>query len=197
MRFSASTTSTLTARIASRARRSGSERKAQVQVVRVNGLIVITHPGQRTVPNPKAGQPGQPATITQSFDGGATGVDGLPVAVLPVMSSDLTFMCHEVGHVLGLDHTFGLDNNGTDWDPTDATIIVGQEYGSPYDLMSSATFAARFLGPGPFYSGQPTFTGPTVANWPYAGAFVMGPHLSRANLHLFMPDALAGGLVAE
>ncbi|MFI9255447.1 hypothetical protein [Streptomyces sp. NPDC053069] len=161
----------------------------------LNGLIVITHPGQRTMPNPRAGQPGQPATITQSFDGGTTGVDGLPVAVLPVMSSDLTFMCHEVGHVLGLDHTFGLDNNGTDWDPTDATIVVGQEYGSPYDLMSSATFAGRFLGTGPFYSGQPTFTGPTVTNWPYAGASSMGPHLSRANLHLFMPDALAGRVV--
>ncbi|MFJ5779510.1 hypothetical protein [Streptomyces sp. NPDC093094] len=161
----------------------------------LNGLVVITHPGQRTVPNPRAGQPGQPATITQSFDGGATGVDGLSVAVLPVMSSDLTFMCHEVGHVLGLDHTFGLDNNGTDWDPTDANIVVGQEYGSPYDLMSSATFAGRFLGAGPTYSGQPTFTGPTVTNWPYAGAFAMGPHLSRANLHLSMPDALAGRVV--
>ncbi|MFI2199961.1 hypothetical protein ACH47Z_04080 [Streptomyces sp. NPDC020192] len=158
----------------------------------LNGLIVVTHPGRRTMPNPKAGQPGQPATVTQTFDGGSSGVDGLPVAVLPVMSSDLTFMCHEVGHGLGLDHTFGLDNNGTDWDPTDATIIVGQEYGSPYDLMSSATFAALFLGPGPFYSGQPTFTGPTVTDWPYAGAYGMGPHLARANLHLFMPDALAG-----
>lgn len=158
----------------------------------LDGLIVITHPGQRTVPNPQAGKPGQPATITQAFDGGETSVDGLPVAVLPVMSSDRTFMCHETGHVLGLDHSFGLDNNGTDWDPSDATIIVGQEYGSPYDLMSSATFGARFLGPGPFYSGQPTFTGPAVAGWPYAGAAAMGPHLSPANLHLFMPDALAG-----
>ncbi|MFE5402957.1 hypothetical protein ACFQ9Z_16680 [Streptomyces sp. NPDC056580] len=142
-----------------------------------------------------AGQPGQPATITQRFDGGTDGVDGLPVAVCPVMSSDLTFMCHEVGHLVGLDHTFGLDNNGTDWDATDATIVVGTEYGSPYDLMSSATFAGRFLGAGPHYSGQPTFTGPTVTDWPYARAFAMGPHLSRANLHLFMPDALAGRVV--
>ncbi|MGW3588535.1 hypothetical protein [Streptomyces fungicidicus] len=161
----------------------------------LNGLIVLTHPGQRAVPNPQAGQPGQPATITQGFDGGATSVDGLPVAVLPAMSSDLTFMCHEVGHVLGLDHTFGLDNNGTDWDPADATVVVGQEYGSPYDLMSSATFAGRFLGPGPFYSGLPTFTGPPVAGWPNPGAFAMGPHLSRANLHLFMPDALTGRVI--
>jgi len=163
----------------------------------LNGLIVISHPGQRTMPNPKAGQPGQPATITQGFDGGSAGIDGLPVAVIPVMASDHTFMCHETGHVLGLDHSFGLDNNGTDWDPSDATIIVGQEYGSPYDLMSSATFGGRFLGPGPFYSGQPTFTGPAVTDWPYAGATAMGPHLSPANLHLFMPDALAGRTVEK
>ncbi|WP_344012220.1 hypothetical protein [Streptomyces thermospinosisporus] len=158
----------------------------------LSGLVVITHPGERTVPNPQAGQPGQPATLTQSFDAGATVVDGLPVAVLPAMSCNHTFMCHEVGHVLGLDHTFGLDNNGTDWDPADANIVVGQEYGSPYDLMSSATFAGRFLGTGPTYFAEPTFTGPAVAGWPHPGAFSMGPNLSRANLHLFMPDALAG-----
>ncbi|MGW5640746.1 hypothetical protein [Streptomyces sp. NPDC003832] len=161
----------------------------------LNGLIVLTHPGQRTMPNPLAGTPGQPPTITQSFDGGASVVDGLPVAVLPVMASDHTFMCHEVGHVLGLDHSFGLDNNGTDWAPGDADIIVGQEYGSPYDLMSSATFAGRFLGTGPTYSGEPTFSGPTVPGWPYPGAVAMGPHLARANLHRFMPDALAGRVV--
>ncbi|MFD3843041.1 hypothetical protein ACFWWC_43515 [Streptomyces sp. NPDC058642] len=38
----------------------------------LNGLIVLTHPGQRTMPNPLAGTPGQPPTITQSFDGGAS-----------------------------------------------------------------------------------------------------------------------------
>jgi hypothetical protein len=29
------------------------------------------------------------------------------------MPSDLTSTRHEIGHVLGLDHTSGLDNNGT------------------------------------------------------------------------------------
>ena len=52
------------------------------------------------------------------------------------MSSDHTFMCHELGHTLGFEHTFGLDNNRADWNPTDDTIVVGPEYGSPYDLMS-------------------------------------------------------------
>lgn len=159
------------------------------------GLIVITHPGNRTMANPQAGQPGQPPTITTSFDGGATSVRGLPAAVLPVMSSDHTFMAHEVGHVLGFDHTFGLDNNGTDWDPNDANIIVGPEYGSPYDLMSSASFGSRWLGMGPFYQASPTFTGTAVPGWPNPGAFSMGPHLSRANLHRWMPDALAGRVI--
>jgi len=161
----------------------------------LDGLIVLTHPGNRTMPNPQAGQPGQPATVTVGFDGGSTTVEGLPVAVLPVMSSDHTFMCHEIGHVLGFVHSFGLDNNGTDWNPGDANIIVGPEYGSPYDLMSSASFGSRWLGTGPFYQASPTFAGPTIPDWPNAGAFSMGPHIARANLHLQMPEALAGRVI--
>ncbi len=184
----------------------GAQSKAAVDALRarfpdpppltgLDGLVVLTHPGNRTMPNPQAGQPGQPAMITTGFDGGATSVAGLPVAVLPVMSSDHTFMCHEIGHVLGFEHTFGLDNNGTDWNPNDADIILGPEYGSPYDLMSSASFGSRWLGTGPFYSGSPTFVRPTIAGWPNASAFSMGPHLSRANLHLRMPEALAGRII--
>jgi hypothetical protein len=184
----------------------GAQAKAAVDALRarfpdppplagLDGLVVLTHPGNRTMPNPQAGQPGQPATITIGFDAGATSVEGLPVAVLPVMSSDHTFMCHEIGHVLGFEHSFGLDNNGTDWNPNDTNIIVGPEYGSPYDLMSSASFGSRWLGTGPFYSGSPTFAGPTIAGWPNAGAFSMGPHLSRAALHLRMPEALAGRII--
>jgi hypothetical protein len=158
----------------------------------LDALVVLSHPGTRVMANPQAGPPGQPATITAGFDGGAATVAGFPVAVLPAMPSDHTFMCHEIGHVLGFAHSFGLDNNGTDWNPNDANIIVGPEYGSPYDLMSSASFGSRWLGAGPFYSAAPTFVGPAIAGWPNAGAFSMGPHLSRANLHLHMPEALAG-----
>ena len=161
----------------------------------LDGLVVLTHPGTRVMPNPQAGQPGQPATITVGFDAGETGVEGLRVAVFPVMTCDHTFMCHEIGHVLGFEHSFGLDNNGTDWNPNDTNIIVGPEYGSPYDLMSSATFANRWLGTGPFYWATPTFVGPTITGWPNPSAFSMGPHLSRANLHLHMPEALAGRVI--
>ncbi|MEU1428171.1 hypothetical protein ABZ412_13955 [Nocardia sp. NPDC005746] len=145
----------------------------------LDGLIVLIHPG------------------AAGFGAGATGVAGLPTAVLSAGFSNHTFMCHETGHVLGFQHTFGLDNNGTDWDPNDATIIVGTEYGSPYDLMSSASFGSRWLGAGPTYSASPTFAGPAIAGWPNAGAFSMGPHLSRANLHLHLPDALAGRVVEQ
>ena len=161
----------------------------------LDGLIILTHPGNRTMPNPMAGQPGQPATVTASFDGGSATVAGLPVAVLPVMSSNHTFMSHEVGHVLGLEHSYGLDNNGTDWNPNDANIIVGPEYGSPYDMMSAMSFGSRWLGTGPFYSASPTFVGPTVAGWPFPGAFTMGPHVARATLHVEMPEALAGRVI--
>jgi hypothetical protein len=160
-----------------------------------DGAIVLTYPGNMTAANPMAGQPNQPATIMRSFDGGSATVQGIRVSVLPVMSSDQTFMCHELGHTLGFDHTFGLDNNGTDWNPDDANIIVGPEYGSPYDLMSSASFGSRWEGNGPTYTASPTFTGTAVAGWPFAGATSMGPHLSRANLHRWFPDALTGRVI--
>jgi hypothetical protein len=160
-----------------------------------HGVIVLTSPGTRLGPNPKAGEPGQPAQITVGFDGGATTARGFPVAVLPVMASDFTFMCHEVGHVLGFDHTYGLMNNGADWDPDDATIVVDPVYGSPFDLMSSASFGSRGLGAGPMYFASPTFELPATAGWPYAPVISAGPALARANLHRWMPEALAGRVV--
>ncbi|MDY0746437.1 hypothetical protein SNE35_18135 [Paucibacter sp. R3-3] len=145
-----------------------------------DGILVITHPG-RTVVNGK----------TVNFDGGSNpNVDGFPVSVIPVMNSDHTFMCHELGHTLGCDHTYGLLNNGTDYDPNDGVDVLSNVYGSPYDLMSSATFATRYLGPPPHYAGDPIFYVAPDPGWPYSGAGWRGPHLARANLHRWFPDAL-------
>ncbi|MGI9821706.1 hypothetical protein [Agromyces sp. Marseille-Q5079] len=160
------------------------------------GVIVLMYPGRRPVPNPKAGQPGEPATVNQDFDAGATTARGFPVAVIAAATGNHTFMTHEVGHVLGFDHSYGLLNNGADWDPNDATVIADPVYGSPFDVMSSASFGSRWLGTGPRWRSTPTRSIPAVSGWPVPGAFgSAGPNLSRAHLHLKMPDALAGSVV--
>jgi hypothetical protein len=142
--------------------------------------------------NPMAGQPGQPAKIAYSFDGGTGGgvSDGKAACVLPVMSSDHTFMVHEVGHVLGFKHTYGVWNNGIEWDnqpPWDQ----GQVYGDPYDIMSSASFGTRNRDSTlPQYIGSPAFAGPAVSGWPNPKAVNMGPAPARAHVHLWDDKAI-------
>jgi hypothetical protein len=58
----------------------------------LDGLIVLVHPGLVDVPNPDAGQPGQPATLRGSVAGGAGYANGLPAAGFAVMVSDLCFL---------------------------------------------------------------------------------------------------------
>ncbi len=158
-----------------------------------DAFVVLMMPGQGIEPNPKAGPAGQPPTLSYDFDGGATSMpnDGRAAAVLPVMTSDFTFMCHEVGHTLGFEHTYGLLNNGADWDQTDANYAEGNVYGDPYDIMSSAAFGSRWENSAEtHYNGSPTFTGPTVASWPFSGAFGMGPAPARAHVHLWDTNAI-------
>ena len=156
-----------------------------------DAFVVLTFPGQISVPNPKAGQPNQPATIKQGFDGGAgSDLHGKPACALPVMTGNHTFMCHEVGHLLGFKHSYGILNNGTDWDGL-APYTQGEVYGDPYDLMSSASFGSRWLDPAvTHYSGNPAFKGPPVADWPNTSAFTMGPAPARAHVHLWDPAAV-------
>lgn len=162
-----------------------------------NGFLTIALPGFVDVPNPLAGQPGQPATLRNGFDGGAGAFnppDGRGFCTLPVGGSDHTFMAHELGHVIGYEHTWGLTNNGVDWDPA-PPFASSQEYGDPYDLMSSASFGSRWDPALPQWFANPTFAradlGTAIPTWPNQNAWnVMGPRLALANLRFRDPDAL-------
>lgn len=151
-----------------------------------DAYFLLTYPGRMTIPNPKAGQPGEPRTIVLDFDGGAGPVaNNKPACAIPVMNADLTFMCHEMGHVLGFGHSYGVLNNGIDWDgkpPYDE----GNVYGDPYDIMSSATFGTHNLDPKkPKYYGSPIFAGPSHPQWPVEPKINMGPAPAGAHLHLW------------
>lgn len=156
-----------------------------------DAYFVITYPGRMTIPNPKAGQPGEPDKIVLDFDGGAGPVaNGKPACAIPVMTADHTFMCHELGHVLNFKHTYGVLNNGIDWDRK-PPFDEGQVYGDPYDIMSSATFGTRNLDPKKTkYSGSPIFAGPSHPGWPIQPKINMGPAPARAHLHLLEPAAI-------
>lgn len=155
-------------------------------------FMVLSWPGQISMPNPLAGQPDQPDKIVVAdLDGGAgPTLRGKPACALPVMTSNHTFMCHELGHLLGFRHSYGVLNNGIDWDGM-APFTEGEVYGDPYDIMSSATFGTRQLDPTlSRYRGSPTFIGPRIAEWHNPNAFSMGPPPAQAHLHLWDAAAL-------
>lgn len=126
------------------------------------------------------------------LDGGSgTLSNGKGFCTLPVMASDHTFMCHETGHVLGFVHSYGVLNNGIDWDGR-APFDEGQIYGDPYDLMSSASFGTRGHDPAvKHWFSNPTFVGPAVAGWPNPAATSMGPAPARAHVHMWDAGALS------
>jgi hypothetical protein len=145
-----------------------------------DAFVVLTLPGRLTFPNPQAGQPGQPPTKVVDLDGGAGAVVlGKPACSLPVMTTNHATMCHEVGHVLGFNHTYGVPNLGSDWA---GTGIPAPVYGDPYDIMSGAV-------------GDPSFQGWPVPGWPNQNAFSMGPAPARAHVHLWDPSAFQAGQV--
>ncbi|MFZ0546678.1 MAG: hypothetical protein WAM60_14625 [Candidatus Promineifilaceae bacterium] len=157
-----------------------------------DGFVVLTMPGQLVVPNPKAGKPKEPDTILLGFDKGAgPTLNGSPTCIIPVLLADHTFICHEVGHILGFGHTYGVWNNGVDWDgkpPYDQ----GQVYGDPYDIMSSATFGSRISVPGVSgYRGDPQFSETPTSGWPLPPGVTqvkMGPAPALAHVHQWHPD---------
>jgi hypothetical protein len=161
-------------------------------------FLVLVHPGTAVVPNPDAGKPGQPATVVTGLDGGAGyNLDNTPACSLPVMTGDHTFFCHEFGHVLGFSHSYGVVNNGIEWDgkpPWDE----GTVYGDPYDLMSSASFGTRNRDANKtVWISTPTFKGMLPAGWPNPNAASMGPGLARAHIHQWDPQALPPGTVRD
>lgn len=95
-----------------------------------------------------------------------TDLFGMPERAACVVQRDTPFdlMCHEVLHACGFE--------GHPWD-------VSLEYGSPYDIMSAATY-------GPWPGGPPTFWGtPPPAGFPgmsVSGMIGVGPLLSAAQL---------------
>ncbi len=157
-----------------------------------DGFVVITAPGASFA----ATNPATNSSVTIAFDAGAgPQANGKPACALPVTSSDHTFMCHELGHVLGFAHTFGVWNNGIDWDRAANGWVQGQEYGDPYDIMSSATFGTRVDPAMTRYSGQPQFPGTSPAGWPIGPQIGMGPGSSLANVDLWDPSALRAGTI--
>ena len=72
------------------------------------------------------------------FSGGAYGPAGGPkVAVLNVQATH-RLMAHEVGHVLLLDHSWGLESGAYGWN--DPPFNRTREYGDPFCIMSAQSF---------------------------------------------------------
>ena len=113
------------------------------------------------------------------YDGGATGIGPGSSAFLPA-TADFTFFCHEIGHVLGFDHTYGIPTTGADWS-NDGIDQLYPVYGDPYDLMSSASFG----GASPTGSRPDADVPAAYPSWKSSP-----PHLSRALLHYTKPAAL-------
>jgi len=122
-----------------------------------DATVVMMHPAVHTTINGE----------TFRYDVGSSGTRCL----LPVWE-DFTYFCHEVGHTIGFDHSYGIPNTGADWDGALNGWMFSPVYGDPYDLMSSASFGGA----------TSSFNLPTAAMG-YAGSQRGGPLLARAQLH--------------
>lgn len=158
-----------------------------------DGFMVITAPGAAfNMPNPMTG-----VSVSVGFDGGAGQLtNGTPFCVLPISTSDHTFMCHELGHVLGLGHTYGVWNNGVDWDGAANGWKQGREYGDPYDIMSSGSFGRLkdASGARDLYWAEPQFEAVSPEGWPLK-KIKMGPRSSLANVDFWDSSALRPGTI--
>lgn len=166
-----------------------------------DGFLVLVHPAVIQLPNPQILKPGQPPSVpvVMTDAGTTTRKDGRKAATFHYINRDHTFMCHETGHVLGFEHTFGVTNTGMDWDQK-APWTSGPDYGDPYDVMSSASFGTcndPALGR---TVSRPTFpltvpngwaVAPTLAWLPNPAGTTTGagPLPARAHVDYVFPDA--------
>ena len=160
----------------------------------IDGVVVVTLPGTAFVmANPQAGMPGQPANLNVFFDGGTDHARDFTVAAIPIQPSTMSFAAHEVGHVLGLRHSFGILNQGSNWNAETTADDWLPNYGSPYDIMS----AEQYGGGDPTF--DESFSAAAGANpgWPGGRWVTMGPSLSAAGLHNTWPRALDGRKVVR
>ena len=115
------------------------------------------------------------------FSGGAYGPAGGPkVAVLNVEATH-RLMAHEVGHVLLLDHSWGLESGAYGWN--DPPFNRTREYGDPFCIMSAQSFG----GLDPSYEE----TSPPAADWPSETFAAVGPAPSLATLRHYTHGAAA------
>lgn len=134
-----------------------------------DGFVVMLYPGQAVVP-------GKPAPV--GYDGGTSGNTSTVMASDPHM-----FVAHEMGHVLGFDHTYGIPNTGADYDG-DNIPDYSPVYGDPYDIMSAESFG----GADPTVDYAATFGVAALPGLP--GAWIGGPMPARAMVHFYKPLAL-------
>jgi hypothetical protein len=146
-----------------------------------DGFVLLLFPGT-SYTNPYVGQPGfradEPAQI--EFEGGTIGIGHGAYAVFPMATSTLSFMCHEVGHLLGLEDAQGVRMGTT------STGAPDYGYGDPFDVMSAEVFA---------YAGS-SFLGVVRPGWPIAHER-LGPAPSRAHLHFWDPASIPASAVRE
>lgn len=175
-----------------------------------DGYLVLCHPGPFVVANPQAGEPGQTAMLAGEVNGGTASAPNGARAVLSGTRGSHTFLAHELGHVLGFRHSFGLLNDGIHYGaPTlDAAgnqisdpfpRAVSHEYGDPVDIMSAESFGHRWLDSvnTVWVQASPSFAGSTIDGWPgSAPTSALGPGLSPAVLHQVHPEWLPDGSVS-
>jgi hypothetical protein len=141
-----------------------------------DNVVVILAPGRALAENPSS-DPLAPPLVPTGYDAGANGMGPGSAAVLPSVETH-TFFAHEIGHLLGFDHSWGLLNHGVDYGHTGAQSNV---YGDPYDIMSASSFG----------DSSPVFQLPAAAiPAEFSGLTSAGPGAARALVHFYMPLAL-------